>query len=356
MRSIRMHVVQFAVAALAVVAVAGVVATPSAASADPASDSLAQAKVGAVHFRAKRFLDAARAFEQAYRLNPVDARNLRYAGRAWQEVGHWERALNLLQRYAQLEKKPDLRLSIQPRIAQLKAATARQKAEQLAIASVKYPQGKLEIEAARALERLGTRPDYERAIKLYETARLWATSPAKQAQVEAALDRLRGKLLAADKPAPTPVAKPVTKPVTPANPPPIKPAPVVPVPPVKPDPKEDSLGTILYIVGGVALVGGAGVGALGYLNGKEATDAYVADETLPKDQSTYKGDYDAYKTDVDSAKVLNLLGGVAAGVGAAVLVWAIVRGGSDTAAKKSAWWVAPSLSGRGAAVSAGLRF
>ena len=86
-----------------------------------------------------------------------------------------------------------------------------------------YPQGKLEIDAARALVRLGEKSDLERALKLYETARIWAIDAVTRSQIDQALDKIRTALT---KPKPKPV---VVKPVKPA---PVTPAPVAPTPPV----------------------------------------------------------------------------------------------------------------------------
>ncbi len=317
---------------------------PATAVADAASDSLEQARAGAVHFRAKQFLEAARAFEHAYRLNPVDPRNLRYAGRAWQEVGHWERALSLLERYSQLESKPALRQSIQPRIDTLRATKPRQRAEQLALATVRFPQGKLEIDAARAYERLGTEADLNRAVKLYENARLWATSSAQQAQVDTSIDRLKGKLIALKNAPKGPQTGVGVGVVTP--------------PVVKLEPKNDTVGTLLYVIGGVALVGGAGLGTAGLLKGGDATKNYEADKVLPLAQTTYKGDYAAYESDVETAKLMNIVGFTVAGVGGAVVLWAVIRGATSgpSPAAKTSWWVAPDMGGERSGMVVGMRF
>lgn len=328
--------------ALAVALVGTCIGAPRLAFTQPnAAESVSLARQAAGEFKATRFLRAARAFEKAYRLNPIDPRNLRYSGRAWQEVGHWERALNLLKRYAQLETNATYRLSIQPRIRTLQKKTARQRAERLAIATVKYPQGQLEIEAAQSLERLGERTDLKRALKLYETARLWAVAPAQQVVVNTSIDRLKTKLMNFDKP------KTVT--------------PVVPTRAKKSQlnqaPESDVLSAVLFVVGGVVTIAGAGLGAYAYIEGQQVDEDYREDQSLTLDQATYKT-RESYLSAHDSAQERNRAGYVIAGVGAGVLVLAIVRTATrtDHAGPKTTWWVNPSFSTRGAGLMAGLRF
>ena len=130
-------------------AVATTVVAPSAAFADdPAAKALELASSGAVHFKAGRFPEAARDFEAAYRTNPVDPKNLRYAGRTWEQVWVWDLAISLFERYLQVETSPELRQSIVPRLDKLKSTTPQERAEALAMATIKYPQARLEGEAA----------------------------------------------------------------------------------------------------------------------------------------------------------------------------------------------------------------
>lgn len=314
-----------------------------AAAQTKSEKSFALAKEGAGHYKAKRYLEAARLFEEAYRVNPVDPRNLRYAGSAWNKVGHWERALNLLERYSQLATNAAHRQSIQPRIAELKKKTPRERADQLALATVKYPQGKLEIEAARALERLGKKNDLERALKLYETARLWATSPALSAQVNADIDRVKNKLIELEK-----------KKNAPKDPK----GPGKTGPPKQLPPKSDTLGTVLFVVGGVVAVAGAGLGAYGLIQGNKVQESYKKDQFLTLDQATYKNRQE-YEDALSGASSLNSIGYVVAGVGGAVLAFAIVRAAMKPDPKAPAattWWVAPQADGESRGMVVGLHF
>lgn len=96
-----------------------VAALPSAARAAPADDARGYAEQGAEHFKTGRHADAAEAFERAWQIDPTDVRNLRYAGRARQEVGHLQRARLLFERYVAIEPDPALKASIQPHLEKL---------------------------------------------------------------------------------------------------------------------------------------------------------------------------------------------------------------------------------------------
>lgn len=130
---------------------------PAVALAGPAEESKAINAKGAAQFKKGEYLDAAQAFEKAYALDQRDFRVLRYAGRAWQEIGHLERALTLLERYYSLETEPDLKASILGNLEKLRKSTPEERADALDKGCAKYPQAKLEVEAARALEALGYR-------------------------------------------------------------------------------------------------------------------------------------------------------------------------------------------------------
>ena len=295
----------------------------------PQDKALELARAGAGHFKAKRFLDAARAFEQAYRANPVDPRNLRYAGRAWQEVGALSRALSLLERYALVEKNPKYKASIQARVDALRKLTPRQRAESLAKATVNYPQGKLEIDAARALARLGEKSDLERALKLYETARIWAIDAVTRAQIDQALDKIRTALT---KPKPKPI---VAKPVKPA---PVTPAPVAPAPPVVKKAKTRPSSVGWFVSGGILTAVGVGVAAW---SASEAT--LKGTQWSNSADSTYQNKtYGDYESDHNGLKMMHYGGLAAAGLGGVALVVGLVRslsGGESTALQ-----LAPRLS------------
>jgi tetratricopeptide (TPR) repeat protein len=296
---------RLALAALAALAVGLGQPATAAAEPDAAERSLEQARAGAEHFKAKRFIEAARAFEGAYRTNPVDPRNLRYAGRAWEEVGVIDRAISLFERYLQVETNPEHRQSIVPRLDALKAKTPRERAEALAMATIKYPQGRLEEEAAQAFERLGDKASLERAIKLYETSRLWAETPEAKAAVDANINRVRAQMAALDKAAREPKG-PDPKPPGSGGPGVTKPQP----------PASDGLGTALYVIGGVAVLAGGGLGGWGYLSHRGALDDNLAGKFKSKDD---------YEAATESARTLNTVGWVVAGTGVAVLGVAILR-------------------------------
>ncbi|MSP91267.1 MAG: tetratricopeptide repeat protein [Myxococcales bacterium] len=175
-----------------------------------AEDATTFAQRGATAFKAGQYLDAARNFERAWQLDPADNKNLRYAGRAWQEVGHWHKARLLLERYVEVEKDAALRQSVIEKLGPLHSATPVEIAEALAKATGLYPQGKLEPEAAQALEDLGDERSLRRAASLWEVAKLAATTEADRTQAVAAGRRLKEKLRA-------PVTAPASASTTPAT-------------------------------------------------------------------------------------------------------------------------------------------
>lgn len=155
---------------------------PTLAIAAAVDDAKALNAKGAALFKKGEYFDAAEAFEKAYALDARDFRVLRYAGRAWQEIGHWERALTLLERYYALETEDDLKASVLPNLEKLRKATPAERADALEKGAARYPQARLEEEAARALEALGTAAALKRAGQLLEIARLGAaTQPEKDA-------------------------------------------------------------------------------------------------------------------------------------------------------------------------------
>lgn len=169
----------------------GVGAFAGTAWASAVDDSKTQAAKGAALFKKADYLGAAQAFEKAFALDARDFRVLRYAGRSWQEVGHWERALNLLERYQSLETDDALKASVQPNIDLLRKATPRERAERLEKAVQTYPQARLEEEAAAALEGLDDTDAFKRAIQLYEVARLGAVSASDKARLDKEIKRVR---------------------------------------------------------------------------------------------------------------------------------------------------------------------
>ncbi|MBM4346131.1 MAG: hypothetical protein FJ100_22385 [Deltaproteobacteria bacterium] len=160
----------------------------------PAVEANALATKGAALFAKGEYLEAAGLFERAYALDAKGFRVLRYAGRAWQEIGHWERALTLLERYYALETEPSLRETVLANLDKLRKATPRDKALALDGAARKYPQARLEDQAAQALEALGDAESLRRAIEHWEVARLAAADAAAKTRVENDLARARERL------------------------------------------------------------------------------------------------------------------------------------------------------------------
>lgn len=156
---------------------------------------LDQAKVlagkGAALFAKGEYFDAAQAFDKAYSLDPRDFRVLRYAGRAWQEIGFYERAQMLLERYYAQETDPKAKETLLPNLEKLRQATPRDKAEALERGAAKYPQAKLEQEAAKAYEALGDPAAMQKAAELLEVARMAAAEPAEKDRIAAEIARLK---------------------------------------------------------------------------------------------------------------------------------------------------------------------
>lgn len=161
------------------------------AFAGPFEESKALNIKGAALFKKGEYFEAAQAFERAYALDARDFRVLRYAGRAWQEIGHWDRALTLLERYSALETEAELKASLLPNLEKLRKTTARERAEALATAATRYPQARLEEEAARALAALGDAASLKRAVQLLEVARLGAATPAEKDRLDTEINQAR---------------------------------------------------------------------------------------------------------------------------------------------------------------------
>ena len=180
---------------LALALVAPIAAPAQVALAAAADDAAASAQKGAESFKNNQFYEAAVQFERAAQLDPADPRNLRYAGRAWQELGHWKRALVLLEAYLRIETNAEHKASILEKIELLRRATPRQIADALTAALAKYPHARLEAEAARAWEEEGKEDSLNKAAELWEVARVRAMSDAERASAEAGIQRVAQRKL-----------------------------------------------------------------------------------------------------------------------------------------------------------------
>lgn len=321
---------------------------PTVVRAGPAEDSLAVARHGAEHFKAQRYYEAAVEFEKAYALDPQDLKNLRYAGRAWQEVGYWERALVLLERYFALEPDPALKQSILEKLEPLRQATPLQKAEALDKATQRFPQAHLEEEAAQAFERLGDEASLRRAVTLLELARLGASAVADKERLDGDLRRVRERL---ERPAVAKEPLLAKEPLPAKEPPPAKePVVVAQVPPVqKAEPGEAPrpgrlLRTVLFASGGVLVGGGGAVLWLG------RTEGIVANQNAA--DRTYRT-YEAYQSDKSRADLHWTLGAVTLGVGAALAIAGLLVPRQD--APKSVTLL-PNVSTQGVGLAAVGRF
>ena len=355
--------VPLSLSALAALLLSASLAMPSPAFAGDKNASSAAAKEGAGHFKGKRFIEAARRFEEAYRLNPVDPRNLRYAGRAWQEVGHVERALGLFERYHQVETNPKHRATIVPHIETLKAIPAPKRADMLAQATINYPQGKLELEAGRAMERLGDEVSLQRALKLFGTARLWATTPAEQSAVDAAIDQAKRQQVALkenaaakekaakDKAAMEKAAKDAAAgdngdPGGGAN------KGGAGSMGVAKTGTSDGMKSGLMIGGGAVALVGVALAVYGIMAVRTADADYQEDGTVADPNMWSYGSPDEYESDRSFNSSLYYAGLATAGVGVGVLVWGILR----PAATATSWHAAPLVDANHRGLLVGLRF
>ena len=90
-------------------------------------------------------------------------------------------------------------------------------------------------------------------------------------------------------------------------------------------------------------MGGGGLSAWGYVSASGANDEWNKDKDLAAAQRHYRSFAD-YESDKRSGDSMNLIGAGVAGVGGAVLIWALIRSasrGGDGATQ--AWYVAPAL-------------
>ena len=339
---------------VATVALSSLLAAPDVA-AQQSAEAVAHAQEGAGHFKAGRYLKAARAFEKAVRLDPSDRTFLRYAGRAWQEVGHIERARRMLQLYMTLETDEKRKASISPNVKILEAATPKVIADQLLAATRKHPMGRLEGDTAAAFARLDDEKSLKLALTLYETARLTAPTDKQRGEVDGAMKKIRNRLEELKREAKagdgkTGDGKTGDGKAGDGKGGDGKTKPVVPQPK---QPESDGLGTALWVIGGVLLVGGGGLSGWGYMGSSAANDDWAKDEDLPKDQRKYKT-FAEYEEDKKSGDNMNLIGAGVAGVGGAVLIWALIRsatrGGDDG---KQSWYVAPAMARDGIGVTLG---
>lgn len=313
------------------------------AAAAAGDDAAAAAQRGAEHFKDSRFFEAAVQFERAAQLDPADARNLRYAGRAWQELGHWRRALVLLEAYLRVERNPEHRASIAEKIEPLRRATPAQIAEALAAALVKYPQARLESEAARAWEEVGSDDALAKAGELWEVARVRAVSDAERAGAEAGIQRIAQRKLdarasrerhaAAQREAERQRQAQEKKP--PAED-------VKPHAAAAPEPRgPGTLRIALYTGGGVALVGGLTLAALGYLGAVDVNDRAT--------QGAYKGlPYTKYSEDMQTQDNLAYAGWGLAALGASAVGWAWLSTPKPAATSAARWQVQPRADPGGA--------
>lgn len=297
------------------------VALPASAFAGQAEESLAMAQQGADHFKKNEFYEAALKFERAWQLDPKDPKYLRYAGRAWQEVGHWKRARELLELYFEVETNAEHKLSILEKLEPLRKATPEATAEALAEATKKYPQAKLAGEAALAFEALGDEASLRRAQRFWELARLSASTPAEKAPIDEALQRVQARLLELGrKKEPPPEDKPPHQPQQP------------PVPPTPPPTSNRGTALALYAGGGALLAGGVLVAVLGTRVASEANDKYKS------------GGYASYQAYLDAkggadAMYWAGLGGAVAGAG--LIVWGALLPATTEAPRTSGWSLQP---------------
>lgn len=308
------------------------------------------AQKGAGHFKKQRYFEAALAFERAYQLDAKDAKNLRYAGRAWQEVGYWARARMLLERYVEVEQNQEHRASILDKLEALRKAMPTEVAAALVGATQKYPEARLEDEAALALEKLGDLESLRKAAKFMEVARLGAETPGDRERIEVQIARIQARLAELERepvrpeivkpdPAQPDAARPDPAQSGPVKPGPVKPAPkrVEPVnadpPPLKvPPPPSSPLRTVLIVAGGALVLGGGGAGLYGSMEAQGANDRFN-----DRDYAKYS-DYEQERKSADSV----YYGGIGgAGLGAVLMLVGLLTGGGQPA--QAAWVVPPVI-------------
>ncbi len=280
---------------------------PREALASAADESKAMAAKGAALFKKAEYLGAAQAFEKAFALDARDFRVLRYAGRAWQEVGHWDRALTLLERYQSLETDPELKASVQANIDLLRKATPREKAERLERAVQAYPQAHLEEEAAAALEALDDADAYKRAVQLYEVARVSAANPADKARLDKEIKRVRELAKAAEARKPAAPVEPQVQPVAPLA------GPATPTEAAGPS----SLQWAAWGGGAALVAGGAALWVIGASDSRAAADAMTQANALAAGDPSRPAKVSAARSDYTSAGALYYTGVGLVVVGAA---------------------------------------
>ena len=308
---------------------------PPAVRAAPAESATALNDKGAAFFKRKQYVEASAAFERAYAIDPRDFRVLRYAGRCWQEIGDWERALTLLERYHKLETDEEARRTVLPSLEKLRAATPAEKADALVRATRDYPHARLEEAAARALEGLGGRANLLRAIEQLEVARLAATADADKRRIAGEIDRLRAAAARAPEVPATQTPAPLGK-----DPGGIAQAPsqatTLQAGPAVPSAGPTTTQWIAAGAGAAALVPGAALWVT----------AAAATETSNGDFKAGKIDYATY-TDQRGAASMRYWGGIglcAVGAGAGIAGWILGgRRGGDAAASR--WLIVPERGG-----------
>ncbi len=294
-----------------------------------AEEAQVNARKGAEYFKANAFYEAALEFEKAYGQDPQDLKNLRYAGRAWQEVGYWERALVLLERYYSLETDAKLKESVLEKLEPLRKATPRDKAEALDTATRKFAQAHLEPEAAKAFESLGDEASLRRAVTHLELARLSANEGEKQ-RLDVDIRRVRDKIEAAGRAVVAPkVEAKVEAKVEPKLEPKVQPK----LPPAP----SNGLRIALFVAGGVLVAAGGAAALVGANQGSDANQKYN-DLGMPPG-----AERDAYLADKSSADTLWYAGIGALGVGAAMAVTGLLIGPGE-AARSEAVQLMPLLS------------
>ncbi len=303
------------------------------------------AKKGAESFKNNQFYEAAIHFERAAQLDPADPRNLRYAGRAWQELGHWKRALVLLEAYLRIETNPEYKASILGKIELLRRATPRQIAEALTGALAKYPQARLEAETARAWEEAGSDDALTKAAELWEVARVRAMSDAEKASAEAGIQRVAQRKLdvraarerdeAAAKRDQQEKARLEQEKLQQREPPakpPVEVGKVVGGP--------GPLQVALYTAGGVAVVTGLSLAVVGYLGAVDVNDRAANGE--------YKsGAYSKYTDDLQAQDNLAYAGWGVAALGAGAVGWAWLSTPKADQPVKVSWRWLPRVANHG---------
>ena len=298
---------------------------PLSAFAGAAEDAKALNVKGADLFKKGDFLAAAQAFEKAYALDSRDFRVLRYAGRAWQEIGFYERALTLLERYYGLETEAKAKETLLPSLEKLRKATPLERAAALEQSTKKYPQAHLEDEAAKALEALGDVESLRRAVPLWEVARLGARDDAVKQRIDEQLQRLRERIAGLDKAAVSAAAE--AKNAPPAGGPLGDKSGVA----VRADAKPSTTQWVLWGTGAAVAAGGAALWVVGAGKSSAAND----------DAKAGKLDFGAYEAKRDSADTLYFTGIGLAAAGVATIVSGFLLKPGPGEAPRSTLWVRP---------------